>query len=230
MWSIVVVVVFPLLESFGEEVGVVDDLAFEESVELLGVDPMGPFHFAIEPGCSGPDLDVPYALVEQMPVEGLPELLPVVGLHLLDLERELREHVVDELDRGPLIVAWVGPQWADPDSGAVVDGGVLVVALLAGQADSFAGCRVLTDSLNQTPTLTSRRSRSQRSARTEPHPRSCRVGFCLSSEMTSTLEGRRRLIRLCWFDFEEVDSCGNEPVEHPLRDIEVVGGCAVLPA
>jgi hypothetical protein len=36
--ALVVVVVRPLLQLLGEEVGVVDDLAFEESVELFGVD------------------------------------------------------------------------------------------------------------------------------------------------------------------------------------------------
>jgi hypothetical protein len=36
VWSIVVVVVvFPLLEAFGEEVCIVDHLALEEPIELL---------------------------------------------------------------------------------------------------------------------------------------------------------------------------------------------------
>ena len=43
MGSIVVVVVLPLLEAVGEEVGVVDDLSFQESVELFGVDAVGAF-------------------------------------------------------------------------------------------------------------------------------------------------------------------------------------------
>jgi hypothetical protein len=37
--TVVVVVVLPLLQLLGEDVGVVDDLALEESVELFGVDP-----------------------------------------------------------------------------------------------------------------------------------------------------------------------------------------------
>ena len=41
MGSIVVVVVLPLLEAVVEEVDVVDDLAFEQPVELFGVDPAG---------------------------------------------------------------------------------------------------------------------------------------------------------------------------------------------
>lgn len=58
MWSIVVVVVFPLLEAFGEQVRIVDDLAFEEPVELLGVDPVGSLHLAVQAWCAGADLDV----------------------------------------------------------------------------------------------------------------------------------------------------------------------------
>ena len=41
MRAVVVVVVLPLLQLLGEEVGVVDDLALEESVELFGVDAVG---------------------------------------------------------------------------------------------------------------------------------------------------------------------------------------------
>jgi hypothetical protein len=55
---VVVVVVLPLLQFLGEHVGVVDDLALEELVELVGVDPVGSLHFSVEPGCPGFDLDV----------------------------------------------------------------------------------------------------------------------------------------------------------------------------
>lgn len=40
MGSIVVVVVFLLLEAFAEEVRIVDDFAFERAVELVGIDAM----------------------------------------------------------------------------------------------------------------------------------------------------------------------------------------------
>ena len=60
------------------------------------------------------------------------ELGAVVGLDDLDRERELLEDVVDELDRGLLVVAVVDPQ--DPDPGAVIDRGELVVLLAAGGA------------------------------------------------------------------------------------------------
>jgi hypothetical protein len=74
------------------------------------------------------------AAVEQVPVEGTLELGAVVGLDDLDPERELLEDVVEELDRGLLVVAWVDPQHAD--AGAVVDRGVLVV-LLPGAGKRF---------------------------------------------------------------------------------------------
>ena len=38
VWPVVVVVVLPFGEAFVEELGVVDDLAVEEGVELFGVD------------------------------------------------------------------------------------------------------------------------------------------------------------------------------------------------
>jgi hypothetical protein len=40
VWSIVVVLVFPLLEAVLKKVHVVDDLSLEEAVELFGVDPV----------------------------------------------------------------------------------------------------------------------------------------------------------------------------------------------
>ena len=100
MRAVVVVVVLPLLQLVGEQAGVVDDLAFEESVELFGVDAVGSFYFAVQSRCSGFDLDVVDAFVEQVPVEGCAEFGSVVGLHALDLERQLGQNVVDELDGG----------------------------------------------------------------------------------------------------------------------------------
>ena len=48
MGSIVVVVVLPFLQFVVEEVDVVDDLAFEESVELFRIDPVGSLDLAVE--------------------------------------------------------------------------------------------------------------------------------------------------------------------------------------
>jgi len=108
VWSIVVVVVLPLLEAVVEEIHVVDDLAFQQAIELLGVDSVRAFHFAVEPGRGRLDIGVSDALIEQVLVEGLAELLAVIGLNFLRLERRLGEDVVDELDRGLLIVVRVG--------------------------------------------------------------------------------------------------------------------------
>jgi hypothetical protein len=100
--------------------------ALEEAVELLGVDAVGSLHFAVEPMRARPDADVADAFVDQVPVERGAEPLAVVGLYLVDVEWQLGQHVVDEGDGGDLLVARVGPQ--DPQSGAVIDRGVLVVA------------------------------------------------------------------------------------------------------
>lgn len=77
--SIVVVVVLPLLESVVEQADVVDDLAFQEPVELLGVDPVRSLDLAVEARSRRFDPDVADALVDEVPVEGLPELVAVVG-------------------------------------------------------------------------------------------------------------------------------------------------------
>ena len=71
--AVVVVVVLPLLQTVGEQVGVVDDLAFEEPVELFGVDAGGSLHFAVQSRRRRFDLDVVDAFVEQVPVEGCAE-------------------------------------------------------------------------------------------------------------------------------------------------------------
>jgi hypothetical protein len=71
--AMVVVVVLPLLQLVGEQAGVVDHLAFEESVELVGVDAVGSLHFAVEPRRARFDLDMVNAFVEQVPVKGCAE-------------------------------------------------------------------------------------------------------------------------------------------------------------
>ena len=58
MGSDEVVEVLPLLEFVVEELGVVDDYAVEQLVELLGVDAVGSPYFAVEPGGGGFDVDV----------------------------------------------------------------------------------------------------------------------------------------------------------------------------
>ena len=74
MRTVVVVVVLPLLQLLGEQVRVVDDLAFEEPVELFGVDPVGSLYLAVQPRGAGFDPDVVDAEVEQVQVERRAEL------------------------------------------------------------------------------------------------------------------------------------------------------------
>ena len=54
MGSIVVVAVLPFLQFVVEEVDVVDDLAFEEPVELLRVDPVGSFDLPLAGAVGNP--------------------------------------------------------------------------------------------------------------------------------------------------------------------------------
>lgn len=131
-----VVEVLPFLKLVVEHVGVVDDdTVFEHPVELLGVDPVRSLHLAVQPRCSGLDVDVADASVEDVPVELGLELGAVVGLDLFDLEWELLQDVVEELDRGGLVVARVDPQHSQ--AGAVVDRGVLVVLLRSSSSDGL---------------------------------------------------------------------------------------------
>jgi hypothetical protein len=71
---IVVVEVLPFLEFVVEQLGVVDEDAFELTVELLGVDPVAALDLAVEPGGGGLDVDVPDPAVGQVPVESRLEL------------------------------------------------------------------------------------------------------------------------------------------------------------
>lgn len=67
-----------------EEIDVVDDLALQQPVELLRVDAVGSLDLAVQPRCAGLDADVSDALVQQMAVTGLAELLAAVGLNLVN--------------------------------------------------------------------------------------------------------------------------------------------------
>jgi hypothetical protein len=60
---VVVVEVLPFLELVAVDLGVVDDHAVEQPVELLGVDAVRPLHFAIQPWGAGLDVDVAGASV-----------------------------------------------------------------------------------------------------------------------------------------------------------------------
>src|SRR4249919_1575657 len=127
MGPVEVVEALPLLEPIVEQLGVVDHDPFEHPVELLLVDPVRPLHLPVQPRGGRLDVDVSDPGIKDVVVELRLELGAVVCLNHLDLERELLEHVVDELNRGLLVEPVVDPQHPDPR--AVIDRGELVVLL-----------------------------------------------------------------------------------------------------
>ena len=62
MGSVVVVVVFPLLQFVVKSLGIIDDNTVKKAIELFGVDAMRAFNFAVESRCGGFDVDVVDAL------------------------------------------------------------------------------------------------------------------------------------------------------------------------
>lgn len=68
---------------------------------------MGALYFAVEPGRSGLDVAVADPFVEHVVVEGGLEFGAVICLDHLHGERQPLKHLVDELDRGFLVAAWV---------------------------------------------------------------------------------------------------------------------------
>jgi hypothetical protein len=107
-----VVVVLPFVEFLVEDFGVVDDDSVEHSVELFGVDSVGSFDFAVESRGGWFDVDVLHASVEDVPVELGSELGAVVGLDDIDSEWEFLAHVVEKLDCGFLVVAFIDFEYA----------------------------------------------------------------------------------------------------------------------
>ncbi len=75
----------PLMKLGVEELGVVDNLAGKEPIELFVVDTMRPFDFAVEPWRRWSDIDVLDAFVQEVPVEARLELGSIVGLDLQDV-------------------------------------------------------------------------------------------------------------------------------------------------
>jgi hypothetical protein len=67
---------------------------------MLRVDAVGSLDLAVEPGCSGLDVDVVDGLGPGRASEGGLELATIVSFDHLYLEWELLQHVVDELDDG----------------------------------------------------------------------------------------------------------------------------------
>ena len=104
-----IVEALPLVELGVEELGVVDDFASQQPIELFVVDAVRPLDFAVESRRRWPDVDVLDAFVQEMPVEASLELGSIVSLDLHDFERQLLEDIVDEFDRGLLVEAFVDP-------------------------------------------------------------------------------------------------------------------------
>lgn len=69
MRPVEVVEILPLLKLVIEYLGIVDDDPVKHPVELLIVDPMGPFDFAVESGSCGFDIDVVDATIQHVIVE-----------------------------------------------------------------------------------------------------------------------------------------------------------------
>ena len=70
MRAMVVVVVLPLFEFVVEDLGVVDDQAVEQGVELVNIDAVGSLHFAVQTGGPGSDVAVVDPFVQDVVVEG----------------------------------------------------------------------------------------------------------------------------------------------------------------
>ena len=74
VWAVEIVEVLPFAKAFVEHPGVIDHHAVEHAVELLGIDPVGSLHLAVQPRGRGSDVDVADASVEHVVVEGGLEL------------------------------------------------------------------------------------------------------------------------------------------------------------
>lgn len=121
MWTIKIVEVLPHGQLFLEI-----DIVFvgEELVELVFVGSVGSLDLAIELRRSCLDVDVFHAQVSHVPVEERLELVAAIGADRSDPERELLDHVVDEVDRIRLSVAVIDLECTN--SRGVVDRRVLI--------------------------------------------------------------------------------------------------------
>lgn len=87
---------------------------------------MGSLDLTVELRRARFDIDMPHPLVFDVVVELCLELMAPVGADRMDAERELLDHVVNEVYGILLIVTLVNSQ--GPDSGGVIDGHVLKTA------------------------------------------------------------------------------------------------------
>jgi hypothetical protein len=108
-----------------ENTGFINHDAFKHPIELLIVDPMAPFDLPVEPRPMRFDIDVLDAFIQNMPMELVPELRAVVRLDHFRMERQSRENIIDELNRGFLIASLIDLQ--HPNARAVIDGRILIM-------------------------------------------------------------------------------------------------------
>ena len=78
--------VLPLLELEREHLGVVDHDAIEHPVELLGIDVVRAFDFAVQARRRRLDSDVLDTAIEHVPVEAPSQLVVVGGLNARDVD------------------------------------------------------------------------------------------------------------------------------------------------
>jgi len=126
------------------------------------------------------------------------ELGTIVGLDHLDTERQLLQHVVEEPDRRDLVALVIDAQ--HPDTGAIVNGGVLVV-LATGvthpsqelhiDLDSKPGLRLLVSFPTLLVALVSLRGREPVHTETFEYPPHPRRG---DSDVVVSLEIHRDLV------------------------------------
>lgn len=101
MGPIIVVEVFPRLQ-LGIEIHVV--CVGQQLVKLGLIRSVGPFDFAVQLRGLGFDVDMPHALVFNMPVKTSLKLMASIRSDRADPEGKLIHHVVYELDRTILVM------------------------------------------------------------------------------------------------------------------------------
>ena len=96
----------------------------QQLIERLLVGPMRPLHLAVELGRPGLDVDVPDAVVGQVPMKRGLALMATVSPHRMHPKRKLLDHVVEEVHGVLLGMARVDLQRSD--ACRVINGRVLI--------------------------------------------------------------------------------------------------------
>ena len=103
MRSIIIVEVFPSLQL---RIWVNVIRVRQQLIKLGLIRSVGTFDFATQLMCLGFDVDLPHALICDMPVKTSLKFMTSIGPDRADPEGRLFNHVVQELDRTLLIVFW----------------------------------------------------------------------------------------------------------------------------